>query len=288
MKKNKINIVWLTKLGSQTKFEKEYIVNRVFGAFDVAQHQHTENLIHNNAVLVFSCNTQTPSDEYWKVIEWYKSSNTPYFLYHLSDERCVFEPKYYEGAKHVWRNYGASRYSALSNVTIIPLGFQSGYMNTNTDNQNKSRHLKISFAGSLKNDRQQMVNIMNGIKDTYVHTTTHFNDPNGLSIDEMIEVYKTTLLAPCPMGWYHQDSFRIMEALEWGAIPVVRMHNEEYFAKTFPFNPFLVVRDWDELERNAIELYANKETCLKNVWNWYSWFIKNLKAKIKNTYESLL
>ena len=286
MNKKKINLVWLTTRGSQTTFEKEYIVNRVFGEFECIQHQ-TEDLMHDNAVLIFSCNTEDPSEDFWKVINWYKASKYSYFLYHLSDERCAFNPKHYEGAKWIWRNYGHSKYDSVKNLTVVPLGFQSGFLNQNRE-LNTERNIDVAFAGSMKQDRAQLVDSIKALDNHLVKVTTHFNDPAGIPVGGMRDIYHQTFLVPCPMGWAHPDSFRVMEALEWGAIPIIKMQHEAYFQKLYPMNPFLVVRTWDELQAYVNELSHSKRVCLKNAFNWYSWYIKRLKIEVKAKYESLL
>jgi len=282
----KLKLVWLTKNGNQTNFEKEYIEKRLFANYQCVNIRKKDDLIHRNAIIIFSCNTEEPSKEVWQVVKWYEESNTPYCLLHLSDERCVFNPSYYKNAKHVWRSYGHSKYN-LPNVSIVPLGFQSGFMNEDRE-LHYERNLNISFAGSIKQDRQYMVDQIKEVEYTFVKSLSQFNDPRGLPINGMIELYKNTLLVPCPMGWSHVDSFRIMEALEWGAIPVIKNCDREYFDSIYPENPFLKVDDWAEMKLFLENDLTNRRTCIKNTFNYYTWFINKLKISVKTKYESIL
>jgi hypothetical protein len=59
----KIKLVWLTKQGSQTNFEKQYIEHRVFGAFNCDNILRGNDLLFANAVLIFSCNTPDPDPD---------------------------------------------------------------------------------------------------------------------------------------------------------------------------------------------------------------------------------
>ena len=284
----KITLVWLTKQGSQTNFEKQYIEHRLFGGFICDNILRGNDLLFANAVLIFSCNTPDPDPDYWKVVEWYKQAKLPYFLVHLSDERCSFDPKHYTGAKHVWRSYGGKRYDGIENVSTIPLGFQTGFMNPEPVFDDRERNIDAVFAGSMKQDRQSVVDVLKSVPNTMVKTTTHFNDPNGIPITGMIDVYKESFLAPCPMGWHHADSFRIMECLEWNCIPVIKMENADYFDSLYPIHPFLVVQNWDEINSYIKDLKPYEARCRKNAFNWYTFFKDQLKRTVKAKYESLL
>lgn len=281
-----INLVWLTKKGSQTNFEQEYIIKRVFSAFD-CNHFQINNLVHCNAIIIFSCNTESPCEDYWKVINWYQKSNLPYFLFHLSDERCVFNPTYYTGAKWVWRNYGHDKYNNVKNLSIVPLGFQSGFLN-NDRKLNTQRTIDVTFAGSLKQDRLEMVKSITALDNNLVKVTEYFNDPAGIPINGMRDLYNQTFFAPCPIGWSHPDSFRIMESLEHGAIPVIQESFKSYFEKLYPMNPFLFVNNWDELNSFIQKLRPKMDVCLTNTFHWYSNYIQTLKNSVKQKYESLL
>ena len=64
---------------------------------------------------------------------------------------------------------------------------------------------------------------------------------------EKILVYKETTFAPCPFGFVNPDSFRIMEVLEFGCIPIVKkFNNVDYYKYVFGDHPFIVVKDWKE------------------------------------------
>lgn len=85
------------------------------------------------------------------------------------------------------------------------------------------------------------------------------------------------------MGWVHPDSFRLMECLESGSIPILKNYNNlEYFTKVWGDSPIPVVNSWGEI----IEYYNmdtdNYNQLYNKVFNWYSEFKIQLTSKIKN------
>jgi hypothetical protein len=85
------------------------------------------------------------------------------------------------------------------------------------------------------------------------------------------------------MGWVHPDSFRLMECLEAGSIPILKNYNNlEYFTKVWGDSPLPVVNSWDEIT-NYYKM--NEEDFLKLktlVFNWYKEFKIQLTLKVKN------
>jgi hypothetical protein len=85
------------------------------------------------------------------------------------------------------------------------------------------------------------------------------------------------------MGWVHPDSFRIMECLESGSIPILKNYNNlEYFTKVWGDSPLPIINSWNEI---TSYYKMNEEDYLKlknNVFNWYKDFKIQLTLKIKN------
>ena len=84
------------------------------------------------------------------------------------------------------------------------------------------------------------------------------------------------------MGWTHPDSFRIMEVLESGSIPVLKTYqNLEYFTKIFGDSPVPTVDSWEQLD----VLVQLKSECYNelysNVMRWYDQFKIDLSGKIR-------
>jgi hypothetical protein len=102
----------------------------------------------------------------------------------------------------------------------------------------------------------------------------------------MEKIYVNTNFAPCPAGFFHPESYRIYEALQCGTIPIVEsVYN--YFDNTYPNNPFIKIKRWEEAksivdERDEQKILSKRKECFK-WWNSYLSEHKDfISKKIKN------
>jgi hypothetical protein len=85
------------------------------------------------------------------------------------------------------------------------------------------------------------------------------------------------------MGWVHPDSFRIMEVLESGSIPVLKNYNNlDYFSKVWGESPLPTVDDWGQLKELSDMDNESYKTMYHKVIQWYDNFKLELSEKIKN------
>jgi hypothetical protein len=72
----------------------------------------------------------------------------------------------------------------------------------------------------------------------------------GLSHESYYDFMRRALIVPCPAGPATPDSFRMAEALEAGAVPVLDAYAldkvEGYWDIVFPNHPFFVIQDWEK------------------------------------------
>lgn len=288
----KINLIFTTELGSQTAFEEHYLTNFFWGEETQVKCYYAPNTydtFFNKSFIVYSSNLTHINMGLREYIDKYRRKGLKFGLIHLSDERNVstdYPP--YNSRVPVLRSYGRMDSREYhKNVLPIPLGYQSGFQN---GRKSIIRDIPAVFAGSLKQDRQKVVNALKNIPESIVRATFDFNDPTGIKPSELKSLYERTIFVPCPMGWIHYDSFRVMEALESGAIPVIHKNQEKYMAKMFPNNPFLVVNDWNELIEYSVEFQQETkistmhkfvyQVAVHNVQLWYEQFKSSLTNKI--------
>jgi hypothetical protein len=126
--------------------------------------------------------------------------------------------------------------------------------------------------------------VIENMENVFIHKTNSWNCSKSLTQDECISIYSKTKFVPCPMGWVHPDSFRLMESLESGSIPILKNYNNlEYFTKVWGESSIPVVNSWDE-----IKMYYNMNTddyneLYNKVFNWYSEFKSQLTLTVKNS-----
>jgi len=72
----------------------------------------------------------------------------------------------------------------------------------------------------------------------------------GLSHESYYDFMRRALIVPCPAGPATPDSFRMAEALEAGAVPVLDAYAldrvEGYWDVVFGDHPFFVIQDWEK------------------------------------------
>ena len=116
-----------------------------------------------------------------------------------------------------------------------------------------------------------------------------FMGNNSLKVTDLRKVYSDSIFAPCPFGFGNPDTFRIMEVLESGCIPIVKKFTFiDYFKFVFGNHPFLVVKNWSEAPE-LIDLYMNNEDMLqekgKEIEIWYKNFKSNLSNDVYNVIQ---
>lgn len=279
-----INLIWQTFNGDQTTFEFEYTTEVLFK--NIEQNRIFDDgqlsTVLDNSVIIYSNNSNNISEDFNNYLDKFVNLGYTFYLLHFSNENLSHNCDYYSKAKHVFRNYYDSNITS-QNVTFIPLGVKSGFINKN-ENSSEIKEYEFTFIGQPKSDRQELLSIIENMKNVFVHKTNSWNCPTSLTQDECISIYSKTKFVPCPMGWIHPDSFRLMECLESGSIPILKNYNNlEYFTKVWgEDSPIPVVNSWDEIK---VYYNMNMEDYIKlynEVFNWYTNFKVQLTSKIKN------
>jgi len=282
------NVIWQTTAGLNTEFELQYIKDYLLKDIEYnAVFDYSKYLtILNNSLIVFSNDSPQIPNEFRQYLKKYDNLGYNYWLLHLSNEKRAHKHNfnYYKNANHVFRAYYDPRI-LLKNLTTIPIGFKSGFLNTENCLPSVFERTYVwTFIGQLKSDRQQMYNALVSITPQYTTVTNQWNAPEH-SVNQIIEVYKKTIFIPCPMGSSNPDSFRINEALEWGCIPIVKkFNNEDYFKYVYGKHPFIIVDSWPEANaiiKNMLTDMPKLEAFRQQIWAWYKNYKQTLQSRIK-------
>lgn len=170
-------------------------------------------------------------------------------LVHLSDEAFKDDLGAYRYCDAVIRNYYTERLADVASIRHIPLGFKAGFARPSSpDNPVSARRHVWSFAGDAnKHGRADMLLNMDRVEGGRVHATSGFGAADALPTAEYRALIDDTAFAPCPGGWSNLDTFRVYEALEAGAIPIVeRRPGFDYFTRLLGTHPIPAVEDWRE------------------------------------------
>ena len=277
------SIIWQTPHGDATTFEYEYLTNILFKNLTYEKyfdHQKYEILI-DNSIIIYSCNSHNIGDDFRAYLDRFQNSGYKFSLVHLSNENLEHNIDYYAKANRVYRNYYDSNIK-LDNVVFIPLGFKSGFYNTDINNLNvvDTKTYEFCFIGHPKADRFDMLNILDKY-NTYKHLTNNWNCPTSLNIDQCKNIYYHTKFAPCPMGFSHPDSFRFMEALESGCIPIIKKYGSfDYHTKIWGDTPIPKVNDWNEIDNIALMDDVDYKNLHYKVFSWYKNYRNNVLTNL--------
>ena len=272
---------------SQNMFEIEYIENLLLSKVDNLSKVTLENFDMKNKepiILYYSDADKQISQEIKTFIEKY---NRGFFLIHISDEVLNADYEIYKKAYYIFRGY-YSPSIRYKNCFTIPIGFQSGFLNNSLQKENK---FIWSFIGQTYSDRKIMIESLNELKPFKTFNIDSFMDKNSLSVSEQQEIYKKTLFAPCPFGFANPDTFRIMEVLESGCIPIVKkFYFIDYYKFVFGDHPFLIVDEWSQAP-GLIRKYLKDENLLNEkideINTWYKSFKLNLSNDVNNVIQNV-
>jgi len=140
---------------------------------------------------------------------------------HLGDEFSRSPLAFYPYATFVYRNYYRPEALRFPHCRYFALGYKSGFARGLNVRDVGARKHTWSFAGQVKTSRAAMLRSAQRIPGGHAHITRSFGDPEGLDVAGYADLLADTVFALCPRGNYSVDCFRVSEALEAGAIPVI-------------------------------------------------------------------
>lgn len=278
-----MRIIWQTVAGQQTEFEQQFLREVVFAqtphiaCFDDGRCEQPAD----DAVIIYSCFGAHPS----AAMVDYLARSRGYSLVHLSDERLQHDWSHYRNARAVLRSLYDPR-QKNDRVFTLPLGFQSGFLNKAAQVDVDAKDLVWCFAGQMKSHRRKMVSVLSTFSPNKVHVTSQWSDPGALKPEAMAALYERTIFVPCPFGFRNPDSFRVMESLEGGCIPVVLTFlGEDYFRFIYGEHPFIVATTWAKAATEMRGLLADPARLRARqlaVMEWYAGYKRDLALDVRD------
>jgi hypothetical protein len=145
-------------------------------------------------------------------------STGPVGLLHIGDEFRRADLSVYDDAFFVYRNYWRPAMQAHSQCRYLPLGVNCP-LDLFSPRAFSDRRYLWSFAGQHKGSRERMIETVAGRSDGYLVVNDDFN--SGLSKTAYAQLLADTKVVLCPRGFAATESYRVYEALEAGAVPLV-------------------------------------------------------------------
>lgn len=170
-----------------------------------------------------------------------------------SDEDSYFDfknaiPPHFER----WTQYYAPNKAEIE--TRILLGAPSRIKDFDTSPLEK-KYL-WSFVGQVQNpSRQHCVEVLKTLPNGYLHIAQGFAGTlgNEMEYQKYLDIMRQSKFVVCPSGSMCVDSFRVYEALQCGAIPIVEKRSPRdasdfnYWDSVWDLHELIQVDSWDEL-----------------------------------------
>ena len=211
----------------------------------------------------------------------FKGKNT--FLVHIGDEFYDLGAEYYVNFRGVFRPYWSAVFNP-QHVMVVPLG--NNAPNTTTSILRASeRRYAWSFIGEAgKSSRPDMVRAMSSIEPHICFSTTpvsglafwskDMDGPKRIPRSESVEILKQSAFAPAPMGNANLECYRLYEALDAGAIPIVEKRLFlDYFKELLGDHPLPTVRSWGnarEIVRGYLEDPVKLDELQQQCHDWWT------------------
>ncbi len=226
-------------------------------------------------------------NQYLTVFARYEASGTPFYAIHISDEYAndPIEWYSYTSCKGVIRMYTRSDCASNSKVVTIPLGPNRWPLSS----VSLERTIPWSFYGTKWMNREAQLEPWKHVPNGAFRFYDTWMDKSQLTAEEYSAVCKQTHFMPCP-GGQNLETFRIYEALEHGAIPIlVGEKDKDPFLTTLVEQVSIpVLPNWSvavafakTLLDNSITL-AEYHTMISSKWNiWKNQLIMLCKEHLQ-------
>jgi hypothetical protein len=263
---------------------ERHFVRRLFEPY-ISQHilDGKHEVVLDNAIL-FDAWVYANDPDYYAA---FRGKNA--FLFHLSDEFYELGADRYVHFRGVFRSYWSSVFNP-KHVMVLPLGISS--VNTATSIIPASeRRYAWSFVGdAAKSSRPELVRAMGPVEPHISYSNTPvrgiaFWNRNAAGIkrvqrSDFVKILQQSAFAPAPMGNANLESYRVYEALEAGAIPIVEKRlGLDYFHSLLGDHPLPTVRSWRQARKLVQRLLEDPQALDELQQKCFEWW-KGHEAKV--------
>jgi hypothetical protein len=206
----------------------------------------------------------------------------------MGDEECVFPS--WELRHPNMRLWLQTPRIELTADRYYPCGYPNDARRLIEAYRRPERDLAFFFAGQFTHIRRlECVRALEGLPNGIVIPTAGFG--MGMAHEEYFKTMTRAKVVPCPSGPETPDTYRVYEALEAGAVPVVDAISpkggEGYWEKVFgPDHPLIVIKNWNEFPEILNAILMNWDQAQLEVYAWWitwkmnflTWLGKDLDA----------
>eukprot|EP00667_Euglena_gracilis_P015088 EG_transcript_15671 len=221
------------------------------------------------------------------------------FIFVGKDEHCRNSPTdlLYQLGWPVFRFHMCKQFVRVPRVTIFPIGPQAGIWEELERSRNSSAELRHSFIsrphwclfyGSVRRSTRGRKMMVSSVEKFHLpcrmFVFAHYNDPAYLPPNRTVAEILRVKFMLSPKG-YVDDTYRLWEALDGGAIPIVQW--ALYF--TAPGGiladaPFPVLRNWGPDLRAVLQAHMARRGDLLTLQNrtqlWYQKLLFSKRSRV--------
>jgi hypothetical protein len=211
------------------------------------------------------------------------------WLLHLCDETYEGGYRNYDNFRGVFRCYWSDIFNPRR-VMHLPLGYCAGFQGGAVEPGTARRPYLWSFLGGAgRSSRPEMIQALLPLKPHFLHVTDR-GDVQRLGKAQYEQVLRDSVFVPSSMGNVNLESFRIYEALECGAIPILEKRwGLDYFTSLFGSHPLPAFTSWGKAAR-FVEGIRNDREALDRLQSqcqdWWHGYKQSLRERIEEMFVS--
>lgn len=283
---NAFKVQWLTQ--DESLWESDWLLHLMQDVTDHIKVEFCPEAIQTDTNTVLICSHAVP---YRQVLNELRQKGKQYVIVLLSDEnlRDLCEWVHDPNCRGLLRNYINPYMLKHPKVHFFGLGYKRGFSKNLKNSQ--ERLLTWSFAGTLHNNRRQVIEQFKVFNPYQIHECSGFNAADGLQTKEYAELLENSKYAIVPEGQDSIDSFRLYEALEAGCVPVTVCNSQRFKILPSYWNgifdttdtlPFVMEESWEKVaellsKESENSLQVRQQKCAK-LW-------ENSKQRWKTTFK---
>lgn len=246
------------------------------------------------------CCQNPPDSQTSRTIRAVSAAGVRFGVVHLSDEWERDDVSWYPLAAWVVRQYFRASLADAPHLIVIPLGWRPGLWDGVPAGERAARRalgdrpLVWAFAGDSdkSESRRGAMAALRPLQPHAIHDTEGWLGARTMPAAAYRAFLANASFVPCPAGNWNHDTFRVSEALEAGAVPVVvrtAPHQAfDYWAAMLGPNHRLVVADtWGEAAAEVAALAADPAALAARRAETLAWWAET-KAALRRRWESEL
>jgi hypothetical protein len=172
----------------------------------------------------------------------------------------------------------------------LPLGYTNGFTHEAIEPCIDRRMYVWSFLGHAgKSSRPEMMEALQPLKPNFIYTPEQ-SRIKPISRSEYQRILSDSIFVPCSMGNLNLDSFRVYEALECGAIPILEKRPTlNYFARLLGAHPLPTFSNWRQAARFISFMLADRSALVnlqKECIDWWIGYKQSLRDQVESFFKT--